>query len=161
MKQDYINVERSKLKREVIEMLDTEETADVIVHNTPIIDLSDEVIPCQTQVTVKGSGINLTLSKKLRDLWSKLSCATYSWIKIDFDSVHDEAAGNKSCKDTEQEKSNDLYPPKAQCEFNVELDSDDVFASADVKKKKKKGKKLSEKGKKKKKGFFSKVFGSK
>ncbi len=48
-----------------------------------------------------------------------------------------------------------------QVEFEVELDSDDVFASADVKKKKKKGKKLSEKGKKKKKGFFSKVFGSK
>ena len=106
-------------------MLDTEETSDVIVHNTPTIDLSDEVIPCQTQVTVKGSGINLKLSKKLKDLWSKLSCATYSWIKIDFDSVHDEAAVNKSCKDTEQEKSNDLSPPKAQCEFNVELDSDD------------------------------------
>tara|TARA_B100000676_G_C17713237_1_gene647400 strand:+ start:85 stop:384 length:300 start_codon:yes stop_codon:yes gene_type:complete len=48
-----------------------------------------------------------------------------------------------------------------QVEFAVELDSDNVFASADVKKKKKKGKKLSEKGKKKKKGFFSKVFGSK
>ena len=48
-----------------------------------------------------------------------------------------------------------------QVEFAVELDGDNVFASADVKKKKKKGKKLSEKGKKKKKGFFSKVFGSK
>ena len=48
-----------------------------------------------------------------------------------------------------------------QVEFAVELDSDNVFASADVEKKKKKGKKLSEKGKKKKKGFFSKVFGSK
>ena len=46
-------------------------------------------------------------------------------------------------------------------EFEVELDSDNVFASADVKKKKKKRKKLSEKGKKKKKGFFSKGFGSK
>ena len=32
-----------------------------------------------------------------------------------------------------------------QVEFAVELDSDDVFASADVKKKKKKGKKLKNK----------------
>ena len=50
-----------------------------------------------------------------------------------------------------------------QVEFAVEQDSNEVFASADVKKKKKKkkGKKLKGKGKKKKKGFFSKVFGSK
>ena len=48
-----------------------------------------------------------------------------------------------------------------QVEFAVEQESNDVFASADVKKKKKKGKKIKGKGKKKKKGFFSKVFGSK
>ena len=49
----------------------------------------------------------------------------------------------------------------SQVEFAVEQESNEVFASADVKKKKKKGKKISGKGKKKKKGFFSKVFGSK
>ena len=49
----------------------------------------------------------------------------------------------------------------SQVEFAVEQESNEVFASADVKKKKKKGKKLKGKGKKKKKGFFSKVFGSK
>ena len=49
-----------------------------------------------------------------------------------------------------------------QIEFAVEQESNEVFASADVKKKKKKkGKKIKGKGKKKKKGFFSKVFGSK
>lgn len=48
-----------------------------------------------------------------------------------------------------------------QVEFAVEQESNEVFASADVKKKKKKGKKIKGKGKKKKKGFFSKVFGSK
>lgn len=49
----------------------------------------------------------------------------------------------------------------SQVEFAVEQESNEVFASADVKKKKKKGKKIKGKGKKKKKGFFSKVFGSK
>jgi len=49
----------------------------------------------------------------------------------------------------------------SQVEFAVEQESNDFFASADVKKKKKKGKKIKGKGKKKKKGFFSKVFGSK
>ena len=49
-----------------------------------------------------------------------------------------------------------------QIEFAVEQESNEVFASADVKKKKKKkGKKIKGKGKKKKKGFFSKAFGSK
>ena len=48
-----------------------------------------------------------------------------------------------------------------QVEFAIEQESNEVFASADVKKKKKKGKKIKGKGKKKKKGFFSKVFGSK
>tara|TARA_B100001027_G_C16136289_1_gene271585 strand:+ start:358 stop:597 length:240 start_codon:yes stop_codon:yes gene_type:complete len=49
-----------------------------------------------------------------------------------------------------------------QIEFAIEQESNEVFASADVKKKKKKkGKKIKGKGKKKKKGFFSKVFGSK
>ena len=48
-----------------------------------------------------------------------------------------------------------------QIEFAVEQESNEVFASADVKKKKKKGKKIKGKGKKMKKGFFSKVFGSK
>ena len=49
-----------------------------------------------------------------------------------------------------------------QIEFAVEQESNEVFASADVKKKKKKkGKKIQGTGKKKKKGFFSKVFGSK
>tara|TARA_B000000437_G_scaffold120931_1_gene87817 strand:+ start:91 stop:327 length:237 start_codon:yes stop_codon:yes gene_type:complete len=49
----------------------------------------------------------------------------------------------------------------SQVEFAIEQESNEVFASADVKKKKKKGKKIKGKGKKKKKGFFSKVFGSK
>ena len=49
----------------------------------------------------------------------------------------------------------------SQLEFAVEQETNEVFASADVKKKKKKGKKIKGKGKKKKKGFFSKVFGSK
>ena len=49
----------------------------------------------------------------------------------------------------------------SQVEFAVEQETNEVFASADVKKKKKKGKKIKGKGKKKKKGFFSKVFGSK
>ena len=49
----------------------------------------------------------------------------------------------------------------SQVEFATEQESNEVFASADVKKKKKKGKKIKGKGKKKKKGFFSKVFGSK
>ena len=49
----------------------------------------------------------------------------------------------------------------SQVEFAVEQESNEVFASADVKKKKKKGKKIKGKGKKKKKGIFSKVFGSK
>ena len=49
----------------------------------------------------------------------------------------------------------------SKVEFAVEQESNEVFASADVKKKKKKGKKIKGKGKKKKKGFFSKVFGSK
>ena len=49
----------------------------------------------------------------------------------------------------------------SQLEFALEQESNEVFASADVKKKKKKGKKIKGKGKKKKKGFFSKVFGSK
>ena len=49
-----------------------------------------------------------------------------------------------------------------QIEFAVEQESNEVFASAYVKKKKKKkGKKIKGNGKKKKKGFFSKVFGSK
>jgi hypothetical protein len=50
----------------------------------------------------------------------------------------------------------------SQVEFAVEQESNEVFASADVKKKKKKGKKIGgSKGKKSKKGFFSKIFGSK
>ena len=49
----------------------------------------------------------------------------------------------------------------SQVEFAVEQESNEIFASAEVKKKKKKGKKIKGKGKKKKKGFFSKVFGSK
>jgi len=124
--QVYIHVERRKLKIEVIEMLDTEETSDVILHNTPIIELSDEVIPSQTQVAVKGSGIQLTLGKKLKNLWSKLSCSSYSWIHVDFDTVQDEAAVAKvTSEETEPKKDNFGSPPRAQCEFNVELDSDD------------------------------------
>ena len=48
-------------------MLDTEETCDVVVHNTPLIELSDEVIPSQTQVAVKGSGIQLKHSIKFEE----------------------------------------------------------------------------------------------
>ena len=107
-------------------MVDTEETCDVVVHNTPLIELSDEVIPSQTQVAVKGSGIQLKLSKKLKNLWSNLSCSSYSWIHVDFDTVQDEAAVAKmTSEETEPKKDNVGSPPRAQCEFNVELDSDD------------------------------------
>ena len=125
-KQVYIHVERRKLKIEVIEMQDTEESSDVIVHNTPVIDLSDEVIPGQTKVEVKGSGINLKLRKKAKNVWTKLTCATYSWIRLDYDSVQDDAGVRKeTSKETETVKYNDVSPQKAQCEFNVEIDSDD------------------------------------
>ena len=84
-------------------MLDTEETSDVIVHNTPVIDLSDEVIPCRSQVSVTGSGIHLKLRKKL-ERWVKLSCSKYSWIRVDFDSGHDDTTVHCSGESDIKEK---------------------------------------------------------
>ena len=46
----------------------------------------------------------------------------------------------------------------SQVEFAVEQESNEVFASADVKKKKKKGKKIKGKGKKKEERLFLKGF---
>ena len=113
-------------------MLVTEESSDVIVHNTPVIDLCDEVIPCQSQVAVKGSGIHLKLRKKLGKWWDKLSCSKYSWIRVDFDSGHDDTTvGMVTSKETEPKKNFVRSPQKVQCEFNVELDSDDSSDSSD------------------------------
>ena len=113
-------------------MLDTEETSDVIVHNTPVIDLWDEVVPCQSQVLVKGSGIYLKLRKKLEKLWDKLSCSKYSWIRADFDSGHDDTTmGKVTSKETNPKKNDIRSPQRVQCEFNVELDSDDSSDSGD------------------------------
>ena len=113
-------------------MLDTEETSDVIVHNTPVIDLSDEVIPCQSQIAVKGSGIHLKLRKKLEKWWDKLSSSKYSWIRVDFDAGHDDiTVGKVTSKETEPQNNDISTSQSVQCEFNVELDSDDSSNSSD------------------------------
>ena len=132
--QVYVHIEKRTFMIEVIEMEDTEDTSDITIHKTPVIELLSEVIPRETQVVVKGTGINLKLRKDIKSIWPKFSPSTYSWIKFDFDSVHDDAevTSNETPPENPLEVDYDYKsPPRAQCEFNVESSEDSSGDSSD------------------------------
>ena len=121
-------------------MLDTEETCDVVVHNTPLIELSDEVIPSQTQVAVKGSGIQLKHSIKFEENRKRIVSDQAEKYKAKMADILTEVQKQLDTKDNEikkveQEKNEaqakaDTYKKKLS-DFSSKLDEVDALKNTE------------------------------
>merc|ERR1711915_243155 len=64
---------------------------EIRIHNTPVLQLHNNVIPSSTRVSVLGSGVTVKIVKKRQGVWPLLCRQKYNWVKIDPDSAIVEA----------------------------------------------------------------------
>ena len=63
------------------------QSSEIRIHNTPVIQLHNNVIPSSTRVSVLGSGVTVKIVKERQGAWPLLCRQKFNWVKIDPDSA--------------------------------------------------------------------------
>jgi len=127
--QVHVKVEQRVFSLEVLEVLvDAESAYEFILHRTPTMELNDEVLPRLTELSFKGSSINVKLIKKSPNAWGKLCTEKYSFVRIDPDVPLLEVDEEPCDESPEMEKVDIAYRREVQ-DIKFEFDQDESLSS--------------------------------